>query len=164
MIAYLEQSKNPNRGDLPLNAVWVSWFHIDGSLLPDGAIVVSDEQFAILYADYLAIVNSNMTIAQQLVALEAKADEYIKFGGKIWEIVKKKVFAVNTYNKSIGVVMTIDEMKTLLSTSDMLEKSLKSGSFDTSKNITIYLKSIMPQYSDVCDYIVAELNTFMGIV
>lgn len=56
MIAYLEQSRNPDNQNLPSDCPWTSWKHEDGAPLPENAIVVTDEEFAILYAQYEPII------------------------------------------------------------------------------------------------------------
>lgn len=114
------------------------------------------------YKTYIDTHNAK-SVEETLKFLEDKADEYIAFGETLWNIIKKKVFAINTYNKSQGNDLTIDQMKALLATSDMLEKSLKSGSLNTSKDIANYFKATMPQYSTVCNFIISEINVFMGL-
>lgn len=56
MIAYLEQSRNPDNQSLPSECPWTSWEHIDGNPLPENAIVVTNEEFAILYSQYEPII------------------------------------------------------------------------------------------------------------
>lgn len=56
MIAYLEQSRNPDNQSLPSECPWTSWEHVDGNPLPENAIVISNEEFAILYAQYEPVI------------------------------------------------------------------------------------------------------------
>jgi hypothetical protein len=128
----------------------------EAKLIEDGFSIFSVEQ----YNEYISLHNE-MSLAETMSLLESKADEYILFGEKLWNVIKKKVFAINTYNKSQGNDLTIDQMKALLATSDMLEKSLKSGSLNTAKDVAVYFKTVMPQYGSVCDFILSEVNTFM---
>ena len=89
----------------------------------------------ILYtkADYDNYVSqtSTMTTDQILETLENKSIEYIDFGTNLWEVVKRKVWAINTYNRSQNINLTTEQMTLLLSMSDVLEKSLKTGSLLT---------------------------------
>ncbi len=56
MIAYLEQSRNPDNSNLPPECPWTSWVHAEGQPLPENAIVVSDEDYALLYASYESLI------------------------------------------------------------------------------------------------------------
>jgi hypothetical protein len=52
MIAYLTQEKNPENENLPSDCPWTSWIHIDGQPLPENAIVATDEEYALIYAEF----------------------------------------------------------------------------------------------------------------
>lgn len=106
---------------------------------------------------------STMTLEQTLSMLEAKSEEYIDFGVKLWEVMKRKTWAINTYNKSQGNDLGVEGMKTLLATSDLLEKSLRSGSLLTAKDISIMLKNQLPQYTSVSDFVCMEIDHFLGL-
>jgi ATP-dependent Clp protease ATP-binding subunit ClpA len=56
MIAYITQMYNIDNRTLPAECPWTSWQYVDGSPLPDNAIVVSDEEFAALYAQYEPVI------------------------------------------------------------------------------------------------------------
>lgn len=115
------------------------------------------------YEEYQTYIsqNSQMTQEQVISMLESKSEDYIVFGEKLWEVMKRKTWAINTYNKSIGNDLGIEGMKTLLSTSDLLEKSLKSGSLITARDICNQLKIQLPQYTSVADYGTLEITTFL---
>ena len=116
--------------------------------------------------DYQTYVsqNSQMTQEQIISMLESKSEDYIVFGEKLWEIMKRKTWAINTFNKSQGNDLGIEGMKTLLSTSDLLQKSLTTGSLLTAKDICGMLKAQLPQYTSVADFGILEINTYLGIV
>lgn len=56
MIAYLTQERNQENENLPLDCPWTSWNHTDGQPLPENAILVSEEEFALIYAEYEPII------------------------------------------------------------------------------------------------------------
>lgn len=56
MIAYLEQSRNPDNQNLPSDCPWTSWVYNEGDPLPENAIVVSDEEFQALYTQFEPII------------------------------------------------------------------------------------------------------------
>lgn len=56
MIAYLTQERNQDNENLPAECPWTSWNHTDGNPLPENAIVVTDEEFAVIYAQYEPII------------------------------------------------------------------------------------------------------------
>lgn len=114
------------------------------------------------YDNYVAQIDV-MTTSQTLEMLEQKSVEYIDFGMGLWELVKRKVWALNTYNKSQGINLTTEQMTALFSMSDMLEKSLKTGSLLTAIYICNNLSNSVPQYSSVTAYTIYELQVFMGI-
>lgn len=56
MIAYLDQSRNSENTNLPPECPWTSWVHNDGSPLPENAIVVTEEEYALIYSTYEPII------------------------------------------------------------------------------------------------------------
>ncbi len=56
MIAYLDQSRNSENTNLPPECPWTSWVHNDGSPLPENAIVVTEEEYALIYSTYEPIL------------------------------------------------------------------------------------------------------------
>lgn len=56
MIAYLTQERNQENENLPADCPWTSWNHTDGNPLPENAILVSDEEFAVIYAQYEPLI------------------------------------------------------------------------------------------------------------
>lgn len=56
MIAYLDQSRNSENINLPPECPWTSWVHNDGSPLPENAIVVTEEEYALIYSTYEPII------------------------------------------------------------------------------------------------------------
>ena len=112
------------------------------------------------YNDYL-ISQAEMSEEEVLNYLEHKSKEYILFGSNLFNTVKQKIWAVNTHNKSKGIIMTSEQMLNLLGLSDTLEKTLKTGSLDTAKIVLNNLISVLPQYTSVGNYALNEINTFM---
>lgn len=125
-------------------------------LTNEGYILYTEEEYEIYLTGF-----SDLNVAQILMMLEDKAEDYIEYGVNIWKQVKKKTFAINTYNKSQGIIMTIEEMKMLLSSTDLLEKTLKTGSFDTAKNVVLGMALSLPQYQSIADFVVSEINSYM---
>ena len=127
---------------------------------------LATEGFTLMdYEGYQAYVSQNnqFTMEETLLGLESKADEYIDFGEKLWKNVRRKIWAVNTYTFSQGSVMTLKQMKSLIGMSDLLEKSLKTGSLKTAKDVFSELKSHLPHYSSIADYATNEINTFLEV-
>lgn len=56
MIAYLDQSRNSENTNLPPECPWTSWVHNEGSPLPENAIVVTEEEYALIYSTYEPII------------------------------------------------------------------------------------------------------------
>jgi len=52
MIAYLTQERNSESENLSADCPWVSWQYVEGQPLPEGAIVVTDEEYATIYASF----------------------------------------------------------------------------------------------------------------
>lgn len=135
--------------------------------LENGFVEFGTSQEAI---DYISLNQLNTTHEEiteslelsPLLTLEQKSAEYINFGVSLYEKIKQKVWALNTYNKSIGLNLTTQEMLSLLSTSDTLEKSMKTGSFDTAIYIANQFKTALPQYTDIANFAIDEMNYFLG--
>lgn len=101
--------------------------------------------------------------ASLLSNLEDSAPSYIAFGTDLWEELKKKTWAYNTYLKITGSPLTTTQMQTLLTTTDMINKCLTTGSLLTAKDVLNALKAALPQYSTIADYAVTKINTFLGV-
>ena len=56
MIAYLDQSRNPDNEKLPSECPWISWEYLENSALPENAIVLTNEEFTTLYAQYETLI------------------------------------------------------------------------------------------------------------
>jgi len=103
-----------------------------------------------------------MSSVDQLALLENLSEKYINYGIELYKILKKKIWAVNTYNKSLGNELTIEQMTALLQTSDILQKALESGSLLTAISILNQLKIALPAYATVADYALADIAAFLG--
>ena len=133
--------------------------HNEQDLIAQGYTLYTDVE----YSSYVQ-ANSQLNQSDTMILLEAKAEEYINFGESLWKEVRKKVWAINTYNISSGVILTSQQMMSLFSASSDLDKSLCTGSFKTAIDVCNLLKQNLPQYSSVADYTINELKKFMGII
>lgn len=102
-----------------------------------------------------------ISTADQMAMLEALSEKYIVYGSQLYQTLKRKIWAVNTYNKSLGYELTIAEMTALLQTSDILQKALESGSLLTAISILQQLKVSLPSYSSVADFALADISAFL---
>lgn len=128
-------------------------------LVSDGYILYTETE----YQAYLDAV-AEMSDAEVLVYLEeCKAEEYMNFGSRLWIKMKKKVWAINTLNKSKGNLLTSEEMLNLLSLSNTLENCLKTGSYLTAIPVINQLKVSLPLYSSVGDFAISEIEDFMAV-
>lgn len=97
-----------------------------------------------------------------LQILELKAIDYRAFGSEVFESLSCKVWAINVLAKNEGHPLTTNQLIALLTTSDTLEKALKSGSLDTAKYILGQLIAAFPQYADAGNEAVAKINEYQG--
>jgi len=104
-----------------------------------------------------------MSQSDQMAVLETLSEKYINYGSDLFKTIKKKIWAVNTYNKSLGSELTIAELTSLLQTSDILQKSLESGSLLTAISVLNQLKTSLPSYASVADYALADISYFLSI-
>jgi len=102
-----------------------------------------------------------MSQSDQMTTLETLSEKYILYGSQLYQTLKRKIWAVNTYNKSLGHELTIAEMTALLQTSDILQKALESGSLLTAISILQQLKVSLPSYSSVADFALADIAAFL---
>jgi len=54
-----------------------------------------------------------MSQSDQMTTLETLSEKYILYGSQLYQTLKRKIWAVNTYNKSLGHELTIAEMTAL---------------------------------------------------
>lgn len=133
--------------------------HNESNLISQGYVLYTLEE----YNQYIT-QNSQLSQSESLALLESKAEEYIAHGEILWREVRRKVWAVNTYNISTGVILTKEDMLNLFSMSHDLERSLLTGSFKTAIDVCTLLKTSLPQYASVADYTINSLKNFMGII
>ena len=110
----------------------------------------------------ISTVEEVISPADQLMLLESLSEKYIGYGIELFKVLKRKIWAVNTYNKSLGNELTIEQMTALLQTSDILQKALESGSLLTAISILNQLKTSLPSYSSVADFALADISSFLG--
>lgn len=97
-----------------------------------------------------------------LQVLEVKAAEYMSFGRQVFATLSEKVWAINVMAKNEGHGLTTEQLIALLSTSDTIEKALKTGSLDTAKYILGLLVAQFPQYSDAGNEAIAVIKDYQG--
>lgn len=105
---------------------------------------------------------SAVTPPTALEILEQKAVEYRAFGSSVFDSVSIKIWAINVLAKNDGHPLSVNDLIALLTTSDTLEKALKSGSLDTATYILGQLVIAFPQYADVGNAAIAQINDYQG--
>lgn len=126
-------------------------------LINQGYTLMTESQ----YEEYLEDMNQG-PLNQLIIDLESKSHEYFHFGKVVFEDIKSKVWALNLYNRSIGNDITTSQIRSLLTTSDELEKALKSGSYITAIEILNELITTFPIYEEIAEEAIDKLNGFMG--
>lgn len=102
-------------------------------------------------------------IPQSLIkSLENTSVDYINFGTELWKVLVQKTWALNTYLKIMGTPLTTTQMQGLLTSGDMLEKCLKTGSLLTARIILQSMGTQLSQYSDIASYGISEITTYLG--
>jgi hypothetical protein len=111
-----------------------------------------------------AVLDIQQSAAPTLIdSLQNSSVAYIDFGSNLFDIMKQKTWALNTYLKIQGTPLTSQQMQTLLSASDMLQKCLETGSLLTAKDVITSMMSSLPQYSNIGTFAIAQINSFLGI-
>jgi len=110
-----------------------------------------------------AVQTDSPLVTNDIMAnLELSAGPYIDFGTDLWNTLKKKTWAFNTFLKISGTPLTVQEMQALLTTSDMIQKCLTTGSLITARDVLMNLRNVLPRYADIANYAIKEINTFLG--
>lgn len=161
---YVKSIHNPNKHALiPDDYPW----YISQIPITNG-IEITEEDFTILQnsfdltAYHLSIQNANKTQIEVEEELQIKSAAYTGPGTLIAEQLEKKVWARNTYLKSIGQELTIQQMTALLQISIGVDKALRTGSLVTAKDGLLQLKTVLPQYNDIGDWAINALKLFIG--
>ena len=97
-------------------------------------------------------------VEDPLYELERKANEYIEFGGKLADTVTAKGWAKNTALAYAGTPLSADKMASVLSQSASIDRALRTGALFFAKQLLINLKKALPEYSEIVDYGVSEIN------
>jgi hypothetical protein len=106
--------------------------------------------------------NETIPIQSMLDTLEKTSVKYITFGKNLSDTLKQKMWAYNTLLSSTGNGLTTSQLAQLLSLTDGLVKSLETGSLLTAKDGLNYLKSVMPQYTNIVDYALSEIQRILS--
>ncbi len=160
MIYYLTQKNNPNKH--PLIQDDYPWQI--SSTPSEGWIAVTDEQYQTMINSFdLSEYNKSVTLSQEQIeeGLQLKSAAYTGPGNMIADTLEKKIWARNTYLKSTGQELTLQEMAALLNVSVGVDKALRTGSLLTAKDGISKLKALLPKYADIADWAISALEIFL---
>lgn len=138
MIAYLDQSRNSENTNLPPECPWTSWVHNDGSPLPENAIVVTEEEYALIYSTYEPIILKE----KDRIAMEKRAQIKDALIGEIASENKERLrTGIWTYNDLV-TFLNSEESKKVMNEINGLSFELAQGSIMTIVNpiITMDIK------------------------
>lgn len=75
MIAYFTRAKDSNKEHgLPEECPWVSWYYQEGDIIPNDAIVVTEEEFDTLMATWSPVIQKAKDIARYKKRSEVKEE------------------------------------------------------------------------------------------
>ena len=138
MIAYLDQSRNSENTNLPPECPWTSWKYVDGSPLPENAILISEEEYTSLYASYESLILKE----KDRIAMEKRAQIKDSLVGGIASENKERLrTGVWTYTDLI-TFLNSEESKKVMNDINSLSFELAQGSIMSITNpiITIDIK------------------------
>ena len=124
MIAYLDQSRNSENTNLPPECPWTSWVHNEGSPLPENAIVVTEEEYALIYSTYEPIILKE----KDRIAMEKRAQIKDALIGEI-ALENKEILRTGiwTYNDLV-TFLNSEESKKVMNEINGLSFELAQGS------------------------------------
>ena len=140
MIAYLDQSRNPDNQNLPSECPWTSWVHTDGQPLPENAIVVTDEEYQIIYASFEPVILKE----KDRIAMEKRAQIKDALIGEIASENKERLRSGEwTYADLVGFLNS-EESKKVMNEINGLSFELAQGSIMAITNpiITMDIKLV----------------------
>jgi hypothetical protein len=82
-------------------------------------------------------------------SLEDQAQAYIDFGTDLYKQITQQVWAANELAASQGNPLSVQQLETLLSESDTLQKALETGSLSTALYVISQLVAAFPQYASI---------------
>lgn len=138
----------------------------DGQSMPYGFVPMTTEEMDELKSNnqvaYDIWLTQKIPTLTQLETLELSSVKYINFGTGLYSEILRKTWAFNTLLKIQNNPLTTQQMQSLMATSDLLEKCLKSGSLLTAMDVINALKTALPQYIDIADYALERISTFLS--
>lgn len=93
-------------------------------------------------------------------SLADQASAYMSFGQDLFQQVAKQVWATNEQAAIQGSPLSVQQIETLLSESDTLQKALESGSLTTSVFVIQQLVASFPQYSTIGTDAINQITSF----
>jgi len=138
MIAYLDQSRNADNENLPSDCPWTAWVHNDGMPLPENAIVVSDEEYQIIYASF----ESAILKEKDRIAMEKRAQIKDALIGEIASENKERLRTGVWSYTDLVTFLNSEESKKVMNEINGLSFELAQGSIMAITNpiITIDIK------------------------
>lgn len=138
MIAYLDQSRNSENTNLPPECPWTSWVHNDGSPLPENAIVVTDEEYQIIYSSYEPAILKE----KDRIAMEKRAQIKDALIGEIASENKERLRTGVWSYTDLVTFLNSEESKKVMNEINGLSFELAQGSIMTIVNpiITMDIK------------------------
>lgn len=143
---------------------WIAEMNPYTGEIPNGYTIMSDLEIELhkeMHLPEYQAWEQSQNQKSLLQVLEETSPKYRIFGSSLYLKIVDKTWAFNTYLKSVGTPLTINEMQTLLNHSTMLEKSLNTGSLLTAKDVANQLKTALPSYSTIADYAINEIDKFL---
>jgi hypothetical protein len=124
VIAYLDQSRNSENNNLPVDCPWTSWIHLDGMPLPENAIVVTEEEYQIIYSSFEPAILKE----KDRIAMEKRAQVKDALVGVIASENKERLrTGVWTYSDLISFLNS-EESKKVMNEINGLSFELAQGS------------------------------------
>ena len=160
VIYYVKSQYNPDKHPLIPNDF--PWFTSYTQV--ENGIEIEEEDYRILESSFdLTEYNNSLKSIQMDIEeeLEIKSSAYKGAGTFIADALERKVWARNTYLKSIGRELSDEQMNGLLTASMGIQAALKSGSLITARDGLNALKPAYPSYADIADWSLYAISLFV---
>jgi len=140
-------------------ALWdgISSWNPPGYTLVD---ITNSNQFIDLY--YLYDGTNFSAPIPTPISLSEQAQQYIAFGTQIFNQIQESVWATNEAAAAAGNPLSIQQLTSLLTESDTLQKALESGSLTTSIYIISQLVATFPQYTTIGTNATNQISSFIA--
>lgn len=89
-----------------------------------------------------------------------KAREQISVGNRLSDELTELVFAENELLASQNQALTTSQIQSLVSVSLTIDRALRTGALETSKEIISQMIISFPQYANAGNYIISEINIY----